>query len=169
MASRVKAGSKLHERARRVANARSPTTLGIRSNSESRSVTVRVPLALNRRGGRKLVVTPNGGAAWSAPRPHAGNTMVKALARAHRWKRMIESGDYASLTDLALAEKINHSYLGRILRLTLLAPDIAEAILDGRQPRSAQPDRFLRPIPIDWEQQRREFPTIQQHTPKPVR
>ncbi|TCZ60825.1 hypothetical protein [Roseicella aquatilis] len=99
------------------------------------SVTVRVPLTIRRRGGRKLVVTPDGSAPGVAPaRTRADPALVKALARAHWWKRLLESGRYASLGDLAKAEKIDRSYLGKMLRLTLLAPDLVEAILDGQQP-----------------------------------
>src|SRR5215207_5979239 len=97
-------------------------------------LTVRVPLAFRRRGGRKLVVVPGGAPAWAPPRARIDSTLVKALARAHRWKRMLESGEYASVAELASAERINPSYLCRVLRLTLLAPDLVEAILDGTQP-----------------------------------
>ena len=65
---------------------------------------------------------------------HIDNAMVKAIARAFRWREMLESGEYATIREIATAEKINESYVGRVLRLTLLAPDIVEAILDGRQP-----------------------------------
>ncbi|NJO55584.1 MAG: hypothetical protein HC834_03620, partial [Rhodospirillales bacterium] len=89
-----------------------------------------------------------------APRARIDNTMVKALARAHRWRRMLESGEFATVQDLAAAEKINPSYLARILRLTLLAPYIVEAILDGRQPAGLQLDDLLAPFPVEWERQR---------------
>jgi hypothetical protein len=157
MASPVKARTDRCKRAKHMERENVASVPADRKSPASPSVTVRVPLALKRRGGRKLVVTLHGGPACSPPRPYVDNTVIRALARAHRWKRMFESGNYGSVADLAGAEKINHSYLGRVLRLTLLAPDIAEAILDGRQPRSIQLDRFLRPIPIDWEQQRQEF------------
>ena len=81
--------------------------------------------------------------------------MVKAIARAHRWKRLMESGRFASVTELAEAEKINQSYLCRVLRLTLLAPDIVEAILDGRQPAGLQLNALLGQIPTEWTEQRR--------------
>ncbi|WP_246164191.1 hypothetical protein [Blastochloris sulfoviridis] len=81
------------------------------------------------------------------------NTMIKALARAHRWRRMLESGEFATVQDLAAAEKINPSYLARVLRLTLLAPDIVEAILDGRQPAGLQLNDLLAPFPVEWERQ----------------
>ena len=86
------------------------------------SITVRVPLAIRHRGGRKLVVTPDG--ARCVAQPRADPALVKALARAHRWKRLLESGRFGSLAELAAAEKIDRSYLGKTLRLTLLAPDI---------------------------------------------
>lgn len=121
---------------------------------DGQTLTVRVPLTSRRRGGRKQVVTPDG-ATWAASKPQVDNTLVKAVARAHRWKRMLEQGDYGSLTELAQAEKINLSYVGRVLRLTLLAPDIVESILDGRQPPSWQLELLLKPFSADWSEQRR--------------
>src|SRR3954451_9445561 len=86
------------------------------------SITIRVPLTIRRRGGRKLVVTPDGSAPGAAPtRTRIDPALVKALARAHRWKRLLEEGLYGSLAELANAEKIDRSYLGKMLRLTLLA------------------------------------------------
>ena len=123
------------------------------TTNEGRTLTVRVPLTLRKRGGRKEVVAPDG-ATWGTPRPRVDNTMVKAIARAHRWKRLLESGRFASVTELAEAEKINQSYLCRVLRLTLLAPDIVEAILDGRQPPGIQLDVLLNRHPVAWSTQR---------------
>jgi hypothetical protein len=120
----------------------SPTTLS-----------VHVPFALQKRGGRKRLVAPDG--ASEAVRPRIDNTLVKALARAFRWKRMLESGDYASLNELAQAEKVNPSYLSRVLRLTLLAPEIVEAIVDGRQGPEVTLARLLEPFPLDWHDLRR--------------
>jgi hypothetical protein len=119
----------------------------------SRTLTVRIPLTFRKRGGRKLVIAPAGAEAWAPPRPRVDAAMVKALARAHRWKRLLESGDYSTIDDLARVEKINPSYLSRVLRLTLLAPDIVEAILDGRQPAGLQLETLLRPFPKEWERQ----------------
>lgn len=126
---------------------------GDATTDDGRTLTVRVPLTVRKRGGRKQVVMPDG-ACWSQPRPRVDNTMVKAIARAHRWKRLMESGRFASVTELAEAEKINQSYLCRVLRLTLLAPDIVEAILDGRQPAAFQMDALLKPMPLEWAAQR---------------
>ncbi|NDG50016.1 MAG: hypothetical protein EBY30_13495 [Rhodospirillales bacterium] len=80
--------------------------------------------------------------------------MVKALARAFRWRRMLETGRYGTIDELAAAEKINSSYVSRLLRLTLLAPDIVEAILDGRQPEEITLPGLMEPFPVEWERQR---------------
>jgi hypothetical protein len=122
-----------------------------------RTLVVRVPLPAHRRGSRKLVVSP-GGVAWAGPRAVIDSTIVKALARAHRWKAMLESGELASLTELAKSEKINLSYLCRMLRLTLLAPDIVEALLNGKHSELELSD-LLRPIPLMWGEQRNKFET----------
>ena len=121
---------------------------------DERTLTVRVRLHLQKRGGRKLVLVPEG-APWTPPRLLVDNAMVKALARAHRWKRLLESGLFGSVAELAAAERINPSYVGRVLRLTLLAPDIAEAVLGGRQPPTLQLDALLKPFPVGWNGQRR--------------
>ena len=104
------------------------------------------------RRGRKLVVTPDG-AAW-APRPRVDNTMVKALARAFRWRKMLDTGVHATLEDVARAKSVNSTYVSRILRLTLLGPEIVEAILDGRQAAELQLDDLLNGFYLDWVGQR---------------
>ena len=88
------------------------------------TILVQMPLRLRQRGGRKLVVTPVGTSAWTPPRARVDSAMVKGIARAYRWRRMLESGVYGTITEIAGAEKINQSYVCRILRLTLLAPDL---------------------------------------------
>jgi hypothetical protein len=120
----------------------------------SSNITVRVPLAIRSRGGRKLAVTPDGSPGIPLSRTRADPAIVKALARAHRWKRLLEEGRYASLSEMAKAEKIDRGYLGRMLRLTLLAPDIVEAILDGRQPAAVGLPALLQSVPSIWDEQR---------------
>ncbi len=93
------------------------------------TVTLHVPFRVVKRGGRKEMQMPEGGA---QPR-RTDNTLVKALARAFRWKRMLESGDLATIAELAEREGIAPSYMTRVLRLTLIAPDLVEAILDAKQ------------------------------------
>ena len=116
-------------------------------------ITVHIPLTVRKRGGRKMVVAPDG-TPWSAPRPQIDSTMVKALARAFRWRQMLESGTVGTVIEIATREKINPSYVSRVLRLTLLAPAIVEAILDGRQPEGMRMPGLMKPFATEWTEQR---------------
>jgi hypothetical protein len=107
-------------------------------STDGRTATVGIPVTFLRRGGRKQILTPPGAAPWS-PAPRVDTALVKAVVRAHRWRQMLESGEYSSSAELAKAEKVNDSYLSRILRLTLIAPNIIEAILAGRHTNSPHP------------------------------
>src|SRR3954468_4054380 len=120
-------------------------------SGDARTITVRVPISIRRRGGRKLVLAPNG-TDITAPRlyRHIDGTMVKAIARAFRWREMLENGTHATIAEIAAAEKINESYVGRVIRLSLIAPDIVEAILNGRQQPRLQLEDLLRRFPVLW-------------------
>jgi hypothetical protein len=118
------------------------------------TITVFVPMVWRRRGGRKVIVAPPDCDGWVPPR-RIDNTLIKALARAHRWQRMLEEGKFATLADLADAERISRSYVCRVVRLTLLAPDIVERTLDGRT--TAGLSELLKPFPVEWEKQRSRF------------
>ena len=96
------------------------------------SITVRVPLTIRRRPGRKTIVTPTGEHA-AVVQVRADPALLKALARAFRWQKLLDDGRYASISEMAAAEKIERGYLGKMLQLTLLAPWIVEALVDGRQ------------------------------------
>jgi hypothetical protein len=122
-------------------------------SQDGRTATVSIPVTFLQRGGRKQILAPPGAAPWS-PAPRADTALVKAIVRAHRWRQLLESGKYSSSTELAQAEQVNESYFGRILRLTLIAPDITEAILAGRQPSTLQLDDLLKPLPPAWDRQR---------------
>jgi hypothetical protein len=94
-----------------------------------------VPILIRKLGGRNVVLAPDGTNVTTAPVcRHIDNAMVKAIARAFRWREMLENVTHATIAEIAAAEKINESNVGRVLRLTLLAPDIVEAIVGGRQP-----------------------------------
>ena len=119
--------------------------------TDGEAITVHIPLTFRKRGGRKRVVTPDG-AEW-APRPRVDNAMVKALARAFRWRKMLDDGVHGTIEDLARAKQLPPSYISGILRLTLLAPDIVEAILDGQQPAWLQLDDLQVGFPLEWKGQ----------------
>jgi hypothetical protein len=99
------------------------------------SVTVVVPLKIRRRGGRKQIIGPDGAPVQTGGDPvetRGDPALVKALARAFRWRRMLEEGRYDSVRELAKAEGVDRAYVGRVLNLTLLAPGMVEAVLDGQ-------------------------------------
>ena len=116
---------------------------------------VHIPLTVRRRGGRKVVIAPDG---TEAPAVGAAaridSTLVKALARAFRWRRMLESGVVSTVGEIATRETINKSYVSRILRLTLLAPEIVEAILDGRHAPEMTLSVLMKAFPVGWGEQR---------------
>ena len=117
------------------------------------TVTLHVPFRLVKRGGRKEMQLPPG-----APvRRQTDDTLIKALARAYRWKRMLESGEFAIIAELAERERIAAPFLTRTLRLAQLAPDLVEAILEGRQPEEVTFDVMRKPFPIGWDEQRERF------------
>jgi hypothetical protein len=115
-------------------------------------VRVRVPISIRKRGGRKLILAPVGTAA-TPRRPRVDNAMVKGLGRAFRWRKQLERGVYGTVEELAAAEKINPSYVSRILRLTLLAPVIVEAVLDGRYSSEFSLAKLMQPFPSSWAEQ----------------
>jgi hypothetical protein len=115
------------------------------------TVTVHVPFRIIKRGGRKLIITPEGA---TAQRRQIDNTIIKALARAFRWTRMLENGAFTTVGDLAAHEAIAPSYMTRVMRLTLLAPEIVSAIVEGRQGPEMTLVRLLEPFPTEWAGQR---------------
>jgi hypothetical protein len=117
------------------------------------TVTLHVPFRVVKRGGRKEMQMPEGA---TQPR-RTDNTLVKALARAFRWKRMLESGEFASISELAEREGIAFTYMARLMRLSLLAPKIVDAIMEGRQPESVTLANMMDPFPLDWKEQRIRF------------
>jgi hypothetical protein len=127
-----------------------------RAALELDTLTIRIPIRLQRRGGRKLIMTPEGSAV-PTPKPRRDDTLIKALVRAHRWRRKIESGQAKSITDLAEQEGVTDAFVCRLLPLTCLAPDIVEAILDGRQPKGLRLAEVLGNGPLGWEEQRSAF------------
>ena len=123
---------------------------------EVETLTIRIPMRLQRRGGRKVIMTPEG-AAVPAPKPRRDETLIRTLVRAHRWRRRVESGRAKSITDLAEQEGVTVAFVCRLLPLTCLAPDIVEAILDGRQPKGLRLAEVLGNGSLEWEEQRADW------------
>jgi hypothetical protein len=118
------------------------------------TLVVRIPMRFQRRGGRKRIVVPDGSYVVPNSKPQPDCTLVKALARAWRWQRMLDDGVYASVSEIGDAENISKSYVSRILRLALLAPNVVEAILAGRTDHGMMLGQLERPLPASWEEQR---------------
>ena len=114
------------------------------------TMTIHVPFRVVKRGGRKEMQLPQGAAQARKP----DNTLIKALARAFRWKRMLETGEFASISELAEREGIAFTYMARLMRLSLLDPKVVDAIVDGRQPESITLANLMDPFPLDWNEQR---------------
>ena len=121
---------------------------------DSGVVTIKVPFAVRKRGGRKLILAPDG-APMPPAAPEIDSTLVKAIARAFRWRKMLETGRSATIKEIARAEKINPSYVSRVLRLTLLAPATVELILDGRSTTAPTLAEAMARFPVSWMEQRR--------------
>jgi hypothetical protein len=120
-------------------------------------VSINVPMTFKKRSGRKVIVLPDGTQGNPAPKATVDNTMVKAIARAFRWQALLENGTYGCLDEIAKAERIGPSFISRIIRIALLAPDIVDAILDGRQPAHLTLKDLMGPFPLAWKDQKTIF------------
>ncbi len=132
-------------------------TPSISAAEDGSYVDVFVPITFKRFGGRKTIVAPDGTLIAPDRSKATDNTLIKALARAWRWQRLLDEGVYGSIAEMADAERINRSYLSRTIRLSLLAPDIVEAILNGTQPATLKLADLEGPFSVDWEEQRTAF------------
>ena len=126
----------------------------VETRLDGSTLVVRIPMRFQRRGGRKRIVAPDGSEIAPTSKPQPDGTLVKALARAWRWQRMLDEGVYTSVSEIGDAENISKSYVSRILRLALLAPDIVEAILGGRTDQRLMLEQLERPLPGGWAEQR---------------
>ena len=124
--------------------------------SDGRTITVRVPISIKKRGGRKVVLAPDGSHydLDTLRCQRVDNTMVKAFARAFRWQEMLESSTYSTIKEMAARERINESYVSRVLRLSLLAPEIVESIVDGSHSPQMTLTTLMDRMPISWRDQR---------------
>jgi hypothetical protein len=127
---------------------------GVETKLEGTTLIVRIPMRFQRRGGRKRILAPDGSELAPASKPQPDCTLVKALARAWRWQRMLDTGACSSMQEIADLERIDAGYVSRTLRLSLLAPDIVKMILAGSADQSLILERLERPLPASWEEQR---------------
>ena len=127
-----------------------------RVSADGRTVTISVPMRHKARGGRKEITAPAGRVSRVQPKARGNDALICALAKAHRWARRLESGEFTFIGELAAAEGVNGSYMSRVLRLSLLAPDIVEAILDGRA-EELELGQLLKRLPRSWIDQRGEL------------
>ena len=124
--------------------------------AEREQLVVNVPLAMKRRGGRKQVIVPGGANSSTSAQPSTNAPLALTIARAYRWRELLEQGRYRSIRSLAEKLGVDNSYVARLLRLSLLAPDIVEAILDGAEPSGLSLEKLYR-APMEWERQRQEL------------
>lgn len=132
-------------------------TASAETKLDGTTLVVRIPMQFQRRGGRKRIVALDGSELAPSSKPQPDGALVKALARAWRWQRMLDDGVHGSVTDVAEAEKLNQGYVSRVLRLTLLAPDIVERILTGQEGSNLSLARLKQQFPAEWEGQREQF------------
>ena len=132
-------------------------TRGLETRLDGDTLVVRIPMRFRRRGGRKRIVAPDGSEIAPTLKPQPDRTLVKALARAWRWQRMLDEGVYTCVSEIGDAENISKSYVSRILRLALLAPDIVDEILAGSTDQALVLERLERPLPANWEEQRQRL------------
>jgi hypothetical protein len=121
-------------------------------------VIVSVPIKVYRLNGRQMILAEGNESGDKQTKHKSLNvSLITALAKAYRWQDQLESGQYRDLEDIARANKVDRSYVGRILQLTSLAPDIVESILEGTEYSELSLRDFRKGIPFLWEEQRRVF------------
>lgn len=125
--------------------------------TEGSSEVTDIPMSFRPRGGRTVIVLPDGSRGVVRREATIDNTMIKVIARGFRWQRLLYDGTYATIEDLAAAEKINPSYVSRILRLAYLSPVVVQAILDGKHPAWLTMRHLLEPFSTDWKQQEKKL------------
>ena len=121
------------------------------------SGTTHIPMAFRTRGGKTIIVLPDGSRGIAQREATIDSTMIKVIARGYRWQRLLVNGTYTTIEDLAAAEKINPSYVSRVLRLAFLSPKVVQAILDGKQPAWLRVKNLMEPFPIEWQEQEDKF------------
>ncbi len=129
----------------------------LRLEESEHGIRVHVPMSFRKRSGHKEIVVPDGLQPEEPSTPDYHEALVIAISRAHRWKKLLEEAKYRSVAHMARALKMNRYYMARLLRLTLLAPEMVETILDGREPQGMSLEMLREPMPMVWHEQRKSF------------
>ncbi len=124
---------------------------------DGENIRIHIPLKFKKRGGRKEIITPDGLPPVAPGRTPYQKSLIVALARAYRWQKLLDEGEVASISDLARTFKVDASYLSRIMRLTLLAPDIVTAIMVGQEPSKLSLEKLTKALPVNWIEQRKQL------------
>ena len=124
---------------------------------DQKYLTIHIPVAFKNRGGKKWFVTPVGGTDWVAAKQNRDPDLVRGLVLGRKWWKMLENGVVGSINEIATRAKISRPLVQRRIDMTLLAPDIMAAIMEGRQPRGFSMTSFRNAVPGLWEEQRRVF------------
>lgn len=130
---------------------------GVRVHRDGEAIVVHIPVRFRRRKGRQMILTAGDPVANASPECEGNQKLIEAIAKAHRWQRQLEAGEYAGINDLAQRLGVDRTYVGRILRLTTLAPDIIEAILQGNEPDGISLEKLRKKLPVLWEAQRERW------------
>ncbi|NQU75807.1 MAG: hypothetical protein HQ546_05785 [Planctomycetes bacterium] len=130
---------------------------GLRVRRDGDAVVVHIPMRLRHRNGRQMILTDGESPATVTTQCDANHTLIEAIAKAHRWQEQLESGEYAGVEDLAQALGVDRTYVGRMLRLTSLAPNIIEAVLRGDEPEGISLEKLRKSLPVRWDEQRKVY------------
>ena len=128
--------------------------MNARLSDDGKTIIIRVPYKFKRTGGRKQIIAPEGADSAFPPAAKQDDALVRAVVRGHRWQEMLDTGQVASVQELAAKENVDPSYLARHLRLTFLAPDIVEAVLFGTCPEGLTLGDLMVALPMGWGEQR---------------
>jgi hypothetical protein len=128
---------------------------------DGEAILVHIPAKFFRRHGRQMILMPNDASGKPPSIPDANESLIDAIAKAHRWQQQLEAGEYGGVEDLAKAVGVDRTYVGRVLRLTALAPDIVEAILRGCEPSGMSLRQLQKDLPFNWEEHRERW-TVEQ-------
>ncbi len=125
--------------------------------TDQETINIFIPLEIKKRGGTAMVVMPKNANADDSQK-YFDEKIIKSIARAHKWKIMLDEGQASSLAQIAEKENVGSSYVSRIFNLNFLSPKIVERILNGTQPRTLKlQDIIIKEMPDLWQEQEEKW------------